>query len=210
MSRDQILSKLQSRKRPFPHISPPTAHHPMTPLSSEADELIARFIQEAEALAAVVHQPEDEPAAVDTILNLIGNDTSILAWDWSHVPLPSLPTELEARNIRIAPHDDAAVRVGITGVNGALAATGSLVMVSGNGRYRTTSLLPPVHIAIMTTDQISPNLESWLENQRAETPDLFKNASNIVIISGASRTADIAMELILGMHGPGELHIILL
>ncbi|MCP5101116.1 MAG: lactate utilization protein C, partial [Chloroflexi bacterium] len=80
----------------------------------------------------------------------------------------------------------------------------------GNGRYRTTSLLPPVHIAIMTTDQISPNLESWLANQRAETPDLFKNASNIAIISGASRTADIAMELILGMHGPGKLHIILL
>lgn len=50
-------------------------------------------------------------------------------------------------------------------------------------------------------------MESWLAQKRLND---IRAASNVVIISGASRTADIAMELILGMHGPRELHIILL
>lgn len=104
--------------------------------------------------------------------------------------------------------DDPSVRVGLSGAPAALAATGSLVLASDTGQYRNASLLPPVHIVIVTTSQIIPDFESWIAEQRANQLDHFRRSSNIVLISGPSKTADIAMELILGMHGPVELHVV--
>lgn len=208
-SRDQILAKLRSRQRPFPHITPPSILQPMTPLSGDTMALQARFVQEASALSAIVHQPANEQEAINTILDIVGEDKSVLAWGPAVQPLPSLAAALAAANIDVADHADPAVRVGISGADAALAATGSLVLGSGNGRYRATSLLPAVHIAVITPDQIVPHLDSWAAQQTAAPEAEFRRRSNIIIISGPSRTADIAMQLILGMHGPGELHIII-
>jgi L-lactate dehydrogenase complex protein LldG len=209
-SREQILAKLRGRQRPFPHVTPLVTYQPMTPLENDPDILLDRFIHEAQILKAVVHQAMDELNAIQTILYLLGEDSQILAWDVAHIPLPGLAQSLATARINIAQPNDPNIRVGITGANAALAATGSLVLLSGNGRYRTTSLLPPVHIAVITSNQILPTLESWMAAQVTDLDSDFRQSSNIVIISGASRTADIAMELILGMHGPRELHIIIL
>ncbi|MEZ4518784.1 MAG: lactate utilization protein [Chloroflexota bacterium] len=102
------------------------------------------------------------------------------------------------------------MRVGLTGADAGLAATGSLVLQSGSGRYRAASLLPPLHIAVLTADRIVPDLENWWTQQRAAGLDQVRQRSNIVVITGPSRTADIAMQLVMGMHGPRELHLILL
>jgi L-lactate dehydrogenase complex protein LldG len=105
--------------------------------------------------------------------------------------------------------DDASVEVGITGASAALAATGTLVLVSGKGRPRSPSLLPPIHIAVVKTDQIETTLERWVEQQRKDGLDTLRASSNVILISGPSRTADIAMTLVMGMHGPKKMHIIL-
>lgn len=68
----------------------------------------------------------------------------------------------------------------------------------------------PVHIAVVQSSQIVPNLESWWAEQRAARLEQVRQRSNVVIITGPSRTADIAMQLVMGMHGPQELHLILL
>lgn len=62
----------------------------------------------------------------------------------------------------------------------------------------------------LRSTQIVPDLESWMAAQRADGFAAMRGASNIVVVSGPSRTADIAMELVMGMHGPRELHIVLL
>lgn len=209
-SRDSILARLRSRQKPFPEVKPPEEYQPMTPLEIDWDGLLKRFVEEAEALSTVMHQPQDEPAAIRTILDLLGDEKSILAWNWAIIPLPGLKAALDEAQISIAEPDDPAPRVGISGAEAALAATGSLVLASGTGRYRATSLLPPVHIAVITRDQILPDLEHWVAWQRANGLPAFNQASNIAIISGPSRTADIAMESILGMHGPGEVHVVIM
>jgi L-lactate dehydrogenase complex protein LldG len=209
-SREAILAKLRRRERPFPEIQPPPVYRPMTPLEGSQNELLKRFIQEAEILSAAVYRPEGEAAAIRLILDLVGEDRSILAWDWAAIPLPGLQAALEAMGISVADPDDPAARVGITGADAALAATGSLVLFSGPGRFRSASLLPPIHIAVIRKAQILPNLERWVERQRLDGLQTFRNTSNIVVISGPSRTSDIAMQPILGMHGPGELHMIIL
>jgi L-lactate dehydrogenase complex protein LldG len=209
-SRQQILARLRSRQAPFPGVDSPGTYRPMTPLADDEAGLLARFVSEAQAMSAIVHQPSGEAQAIRMILEILGTDTSVLAWEWSSIPLPGLAKALEAARISVASSRDPAVRVGVSGAGAALAATGSLVLSSGKGQFRATSLLPPVHIAVITRPQIVPNLERWIHGQRAAGLPAFQQASNTIIISGPSRTADIAMELFLGMHGPGELHIIIL
>jgi L-lactate dehydrogenase complex protein LldG len=209
-SRDQILGKLREAKRPFPTVTPPTAHKRVVPLSDTSPvALQARFVQEAEKAACVVHQVESAESAVAAVLEIVGADAAVSAWDLTHIPLPGLAEAFDEANIaRLG--QDASVRVGITGVDAALAATGSIVVMSGDGRFRASSLLPPIHIAVLTTNQIMPDLESWWAAQKAVGLEQTRQHSNIVAITGPSRTADIAMQLVMGMHGPRELHLVLL
>ncbi|PYM37177.1 MAG: lactate utilization protein, partial [Candidatus Rokuibacteriota bacterium] len=99
--------------------------------------------------------------------------------------------------------------LGLTGVDLAIAETGTLVVRSGAGRPRSTSLLPPVHIAVFartalieSLGQAGVFLEAW---HRAEAPG---EGAVVSFITGPSRTADIELTLTRGVHGPKEVHAI--
>jgi L-lactate dehydrogenase complex protein LldG len=87
-----------------------------------------------------------------------------------------------------------AADVGITGVAGLLAETGSLVVRADATEPRSGSLLPPVHIAIAKREPLG---EGTLP-------------SNLVLITGPSKTGDIELKLVTGVHGPGEVHVIVM
>lgn len=211
-SRDAILNALRAARRPFGDLPPAPADylHVTPPGEGTPAALTAQFVREAQALHATVYQSRDAAEALAQLLALLANEPAVLAWAWDAIPLPGLRDGLAAAGITVADDDDVTVRVGISGANAALAATGTLILYSGAGRARATSLLPPVHIAVITADQIVADFESWIAAAKAAGLDRFRQAANIIAISGPSRTADIAMELILGMHGPGELHIFIL
>lgn len=209
-SRATILGHLRAAQRPFPETPALTAHLPMTPLTDPTpDALLDRFVQEAEALQASVLVADSAKTAVDSLLAHIHPDQRVLCWAFDQIPLPGLADALSEHNISVADPTDATVRVGITGANAALAATGTLVVATGNGRSRGASLLPALHIAVIERTQILPTMEAWAQLQRENGLTDVRQASNVVLISGPSRTADIAMELILGMHGPKSVHIII-
>jgi L-lactate dehydrogenase complex protein LldG len=208
-SREQILAKLRQAKRPFPDSVPAAEFLPMIPILDRSPAALRDlFVTEAQKAACVIHQVESPEAVIGTILTLIGQDTAISSWDLEHMPVPGLADALANANVTCL-GQDATVRVGLTGVDAALAATGSIVVMSGNGRYRAASLLPPVHIAVIHTNQIQSDLESWLKEQKESGLERTRQHSNIVIVTGPSRTADIAMQLVMGMHGPRELHLVL-
>lgn len=211
-SRDTILGRLRAATPPYADEPPaPGDLLPVVPLgSSDRAALVERFAAQAEALSSRVYRCGSADEALAAILRIVAPDTRVLCWAFEHIPLPELAEALTRAGITVAPPGDASVRVGITGVDAALAATGSLALVSGPGQPRQTSLLPLVHVAVVRADQVVPHLEAWIADRRAEGLGAFTALSSAVIISGPSRTADIAMELILGMHGPGELHIVLL
>lgn len=210
-SREAILGKLRERGEvPFPAAAPPQAHRHVVPLvDTSAVGLYGRFLQEATNAACIVHEAASNEAAIGAILQIVGADTTISSWNPAHIPLPGLAEALDNADISLV-GQDASVRVGLTGVDAALAATGSVVVLSGNGRPRAASLLPPIHIAVVAASQIVPDLESWWAGQTAEGLDHVRQHSNVVVITGPSRTADIAMQLVMGMHGPRELHLVLL
>jgi L-lactate dehydrogenase complex protein LldG len=100
---------------------------------------------------------------------------------------------------------------GITGVDFALAESGTLVLTSFTEGCQLSSLAPPVHIAFYRREQVVGTLEEVLQGlaARREGADLSAGRS-IVMITGTSRTADIEQILIRGVHGPKELHAVLI
>jgi L-lactate dehydrogenase complex protein LldG len=85
-----------------------------------------------------------------------------------------------------------------------LADTGSVVLASGPEEPRARSLLPEVHISLLTEERILPGLEELFASLGRDLP------SSLAIVTGPSRSADIEQSLTVGVHGPGEVHVVLL
>ena len=96
--------------------------------------------------------------------------------------------------------------VGITCADYALADTGTLVMLSSREEARIVSLLPPAHIAVVAKNRILGGLDELL----TKVPKPGDLTSSMVLITGPSRTGDIEQILVRGVHGPGEIHVIVL
>ena len=207
-SREQILTHLRSARHPFIEVEAIVDKLPVV-ARQENEDLLAIFSEKAQALQCQVQVCETEGDAVAHILTIIGEMSAVSAWDFQHIPLDGLESGLQQGHIDIRSPRDSYVQIGITGIDVTLAATGSIVISSGAGRGREVSLLPYTHIAVVKRADIVRDLETWLEQQHQNLPQL-QNVSNFNIISGPSRTADIAMELVLGAHGPAELHIVII
>ena len=79
----------------------------------------------------------------------------------------------------------------------------------GPGVSRAVSLLPPVHVAIVEAGRVLPSLDELFTLRRSD----FLNGtmgSYMNIITGPSRSADIEYTIVKGVHGPGEVHLVLL
>jgi L-lactate utilization protein LutC len=113
-------------------------------------------------------------------------------------------------SLRVFAESSFAATVGITGVEFALAETGSLVVTSWTEGAQLASLAPPMHVALYRRSQLVASLDEVLERLHvASHPDLALPGRSVVFITGTSRTADIEQILIRGVHGPGEVHAIL-
>ena len=84
-----------------------------------------------------------------------------------------------------------------------LADTGSVVLAAAPDEPRARSLLPPVHISLLREDRILAGLEELFERVAPDMP------SALAIVTGPSRSADIEQTLTIGVHGPGEVHVVL-
>jgi len=209
-SKNTILDKLRKAQQPFTDLPPIDNRRRMVNLEDTSTEAMkARFVEEAQKLGCYIYPAEDNDEALSKVLALLDDVDKVLAWDDEHMPFPIVQA-LSEKNVSVADPTDSHTLVGITGVDAALAATGSLVVSSGKGKARSTSLLPDKHIAIVNASQFLPDLEAWIQSQKESGAGAFKESSNTTIISGPSKTADIAQELIKGAHGPRQIHIILI
>ena len=98
--------------------------------------------------------------------------------------------------------------IGLTGVDYAIAETGSCAIIARPGASRLVSLLPPVHVAVVELGQVLPSLDELfaLLRERFGEGDA---ESYMNIITGPSRSADIEYQLVTGVHGPGEVHMVI-
>lgn len=128
------------------------------------------------------------------------------------VELPADPVELvkvARERLRQAFID---ADIGISGANVAIADSGTLVIVSNEGNGRLVTTLPPVHIALLGIEKIVPSLEdaTAILQVLPRSGTGQKITSYVSFVTGPSRSADIELTLTVGVHGPKELHIVLL
>ena len=124
-------------------------------------------------------------------------------WEKDASGLPQLipyETEIEDFKDRLFSID-----AGITTVAGAIADPGALILWPSNKEPRLMSLVPPIHIAVLEADKIFSSFLEAMQKEKWAT----KMPTNVVLISGPSKTADIEMTLAFGVHGPRELIVLI-
>jgi L-lactate dehydrogenase complex protein LldF len=102
--------------------------------------------------------------------------------------------------------------VGISGANIAIAETGTIVLVTNEGNADLTTTLPPVHVALFGIDKLVATLDDAVAVlrmlPRSGTGQIMSSYVNW--ITGPSRSADIEQSLTIGVHGPKEMHCVIL
>jgi L-lactate dehydrogenase complex protein LldG len=86
----------------------------------------------------------------------------------------------------------------------ALADTGSVVLAASPQEPRAKSLLPFTHWTVVARDRILPGLDELFARLGNDLP------SALAIVTGPSRSADIEQRLAVGVHGPGDVHVLIL
>jgi len=171
--------------------------------SASPDACLARFLAELSALG-VGYFVEPSAEAVRERVRAIVGGRRVFSWDGDRLPygvgdvLPGAVTGSDPRDWQ------AAAEIGVTGCDGAIAETGSLVMLSGAGKPRAASLLPPEHLAIVRRAEVRFSMAEIFDERAAD----IAAAANCTFITGPSRTADIELTLTLGVHGPGKVVVI--
>jgi L-lactate dehydrogenase complex protein LldG len=190
---------------------PPVDPGPFIPDLPDAD-LVAAFTTVLEATDGVVHTGDlsdilrdishAAPPGPYVAWDSVGADVlSASGRDRYPTEVPSDPQERLAHQLR-----SSELVIGVTGAEAAFAESGTIVVRSGPGRPRMASLVPAIHVALLRRVDIHRSLSHWAASHAAT----IRDAANVVFITGPSRTADIEQQLNLGVHGPKELHVVLI
>lgn len=147
--------------------------------------------------------------------------SKVLSWATEELPVNGLHDALCARGMTVLVSDDlhdasqrdeaAAAEIGLTSVTAAFAGTGSVVLTPAAGRARAASLLPSKHLLLVPFSRLYPTVEAWLAGLRAEGRllPLLRERRQWAFVTGPSKSADIELNLTVGVHGPGEVHAVL-
>ncbi|HTL43467.1 MAG TPA: lactate utilization protein [Vicinamibacterales bacterium] len=173
------------------------------PDERDRHDVLARFVRELRALGVEVFvEASDGDVRARVQAHVSGHRT--VSWAAARLPYGTATVVSDGIPWDAAYADQASADVGLTGCDAAIADTGSLVLLSGPGAPRSTSLLPPVHVAIVRRDDIV----STAAEVFSHAADRMAQSACCTFITGPSRTADIELSLTIGVHGPGRLVVV--
>jgi L-lactate dehydrogenase complex protein LldF len=169
--------------------------------SANRQALVEQFSTELRALGGFVTVCQAS-ALAGHILDLLQQKGihQVQAWDGSQLPA-GLLDGLRSSGIQIISQRDPSILAGLTGADGAIAESGTLLITGALDRPLTASLVPEIHMSVLRLSTIHAHLPEVLK-----LPELQRSRA-AALISGPSRTADIEMTLTVGMHGPKEIHV---
>ena len=173
-------------------------------------ELAERFARRWKGVGGLFHRASDAHGLEDVLREILGTvpDGPVSVAASAEGLAPGLRDILDGLGIKaVSPDPDqaASASAGLTGVHLALAYSGTLVLTSRDPGELSASLLPPVHVALVPQSRLVFGVDQALRIL-ARTP----RPRAMTFITGASRTADIELTLVMGVHGPGQAHAVLL
>lgn len=205
---------------------------------SDDNGLIDKFVAKAEAVSAVVETVSTMDEALDYLVTLcdkkeacqilvsgcelpLSGDAKELCEEKQRkiIAAPGLETEVDVKLTGLCVDNGfsfvnhgmrqygAGVDIGFTVADMGIAETGTLVLDSSVEDLRLATMLSEYHVCVLPKSRVvadSYDCEEFLVNK------MKRNINFTAFITGASRTADIERVLALGVHGPLELHILLL
>jgi L-lactate dehydrogenase complex protein LldG len=208
MARDYILHKARTAlgRTVAAPVEPPPAARIRVPQMDEEGR-ITLFARRLEDLAAKYYRAPSQTDAREYVASLLAGRPAVA----SNAPFLDECGITALPGVRSGFTDREALRAacaeapaGITSADYALADTGTLVMFSSREEPRLVSLLPPLHVAVVPRGRILTGLDELF----TLAPKPADQTSSMVLITGPSRTADIEQILVRGVHGPGELHVV--
>ncbi|HVW32637.1 MAG TPA: lactate utilization protein, partial [Acidimicrobiia bacterium] len=180
----------------------------------------ARFAEILPAVGGTVHGPLPPEEALDLLVTLCqeraGDAAVALSTGDPLVEKLGVHHRLEAAGLPLLRPDDvfwrerlAEAGVGVTGAVAVLAASGSVGVACGPGAPRATSLVPPAHICLALSSTLVEDLAEALR-RFAPAAGAAALPSNLVWVSGPSRSADLELVLTVGVHGPRSVDVIVI
>jgi len=160
-------------------------------------DLAEQFRAALTAVDGVAHLCSSAAEAHDRVVDLCAAGSVVI--DEGHPDTGGL-----AERLRLV-DDPWEAAVGVTGVDAAVAETGTLVLSWGPGRRRSTPLVPPMHVALVPLSRLVATYAEAIDVLAALDPA----PSGMQLVTGPSRSADIEMKLVKGVHGPGQVHVVL-
>ena len=214
-SRERIFARLAAGSR---QASPPVAKpDPMPEMTYSPAEKIEKLKTLMEAMRTEVHVTDtqnwiyklEEILKHRELKSLVYppqtalGDTLESHWENAASGLPQLiPYEEKIEDFKDRLFT---IDAGITSTVGAIADPGALILWPSEKEPRLMSLVPSIHIAVLEADKIFSSFLEAMQKEKWST----KMPTNIVLISGPSKTADIEMTLAFGVHGPKELIVLI-
>jgi L-lactate dehydrogenase complex protein LldG len=216
--RAQVLRQLRDRLAGGVPVNP--AHPAPAPRAAapaprfrvvDPDDLVGTFVRTATEAGASVHRasvtdPSEVPPDLLAPILATAPGVAVLTRDPEAVALGGVLARL---GLTCAEHDPAAAAtaaLGVTGSVAAVAATGSVVLDAARAGGRGASLLPPVHLCVVRASTVVATPGDVLRAIGTGAPP----PSNLVLVTGPSRTGDIEQILTVGVHGPAAVHVIVL
>jgi L-lactate dehydrogenase complex protein LldG len=178
----------------------------------------ARFIEELEALGGHGRRVASREEAREYVLGLSRerNAKLLVRWDVQELEDLGVDAPLVDAGVEVVVWRDLGdfrevvgrADIGLSTAAWAIAETGSLILEGGPGKGRTVTLLPPTYVAVIPVGRILQTVPEAIEKYAGgETGDL---PANVCLHTGPSRSGDIEMSLFVGMHGPGDVHVVLI
>lgn len=203
-SRERILQRVRDALGTRPAATP----SPSAPQRVVDGDLVARFTERLLAVMGEVVEaaPESVHDAIAQRLARAGAKTVALGGGDA---MERLGAELRRLGFTTVPASAATEHLaradaGVTEAQWGVAETGTIALDDVVARARRVSLLPPLHIAVLPRDRMLASLD-----------DLFAAAARaglphaLTLVTGPSRTADIELQLVVGVHGPSQLCVVL-
>jgi L-lactate dehydrogenase complex protein LldG len=207
-SRENILGRL--RRIPSDYQDTSLINIPETAQPANVE----MFIDKARLAGAQVDRVSNDDDARETIENLVreNNYHSIITSNDSLIRRLKLPNSLPVCNVEDIKRQefrDIAFKaeLGITSCDYGIADSGTIVIKHNHWNPRLISLAPNHHLCILEAQHIVPDRYSSVS---ALKNDGICDVAAITFITGISRSADIALNLVLGMHGPRKVNIIII